>query len=31
VERQEALKTWGAHVARIVGDGERRPDLQRAA
>jgi integrase len=32
-ERQEALERWGAHVARIVGDGagERRPDLQRAA
>ena len=32
-QRQEALETWGAHVARIVGDGlgERRPNVQRAA
>jgi integrase len=30
-QRQEALETWGAHVARILGDGERRADLQRAA
>jgi hypothetical protein len=32
-ERQEALKRWGTHVARIVSEatGERRPNLQRAA
>jgi integrase len=32
-ERQEALKRWGTHVARIVKEaaGERRPNLQRAA
>jgi integrase len=32
-ERQEALKRWGTHVARIVSEaaGECRPNLQRAA
>src|SRR5258707_6181381 len=32
-ERQEDLKPWGTHVARIVKEaaGERRPNLQRAA
>jgi integrase len=32
-ERQEALKRWGTHVARIVTEaaGERPPNLQRAA